>query len=116
MARALGFWGMAHEHEPHQHQQEPTGNLPVKAVLELLTLWGNHMASIDTQLAALQTGLTNLEAAVKGLSPASPDDLTPVTQAIAAVQTTLNTVGTNVTSVGNKLGSDTFAAVGQSPS
>ena len=46
------------------------------------------MATISDQLNTLIQLQQQTLAAVQGLSPAKPDDLTPVTTAIASVQTT----------------------------
>lgn len=98
-------------HEP-PHGNEHNDKVSVKVLLDLLTLWENHMKTIDQQLGDLTTavtsGLADLTTAVKGLSPASPEDLKPVTDAIATLQGSVTSMAGNVTLIGNKLGSDTF--------
>jgi hypothetical protein len=69
----------------------------------LTKLLEHHMATISDQLNTLIQLQQQTLAAVQGLSPAKPDDLTPVTTAIASVQTTLSAVQTQVGAIAAKL-------------
>lgn len=70
-------------------------------LIELLTLWERHMASIDEQLKALSDKIDNIE---------KPADISALQTAVAGLQTALsqqqaalNSVATNVAAIATKL-------------
>lgn len=68
------------------------------------------MATISDQLNTLIQLQQQTLAAVQGLSPAKPDDLAPVTSAIASVQTTVSSIQTQVGAIAAKLPIDSPSA------
>lgn len=84
--------------------------MQTERIIELLTLWEKHMASIDDQLKALNAAVAAIEkpADISGLAAT----VQQIQQAQQAQATVLTALANSVTAVGNKLGTDTFTATG----
>jgi hypothetical protein len=69
--------------------------------LQLLKNLEHRMATLDDQLAAITTSLANLTAEVQSI--AKPEDLTPVTTALATLQAGQTAMEAQITAIAAKL-------------